>query len=81
MYKSIIICLTGTAVGAVAIANSVMLIWRLLSYYFVMGVSLAFYIGLEIYFIQKKKKERRLATENGEVLEEKADESTEETAE
>jgi len=81
VYKSIIICLTGTAVGAVAIANSVMLIWRLLSYYFVMGVSLSFYIGLEIYFIQKKKKERRLATENDEVLEEKTDESTEETAE
>ena len=34
-----------------------MLIWRLLSYYFVMLVSLLFYVGLEIYFKRKKAKE------------------------
>ena len=76
VYKSIIICLTGGAViNATATANSVMLIWRLLSYYFVMGVSLAFYIGLEIYFICKKKKERAIAPKTNETL------TTEEVAE
>jgi hypothetical protein len=32
-----------------------MLIWRLLSYYFVMAVSLTFVIGNEIYFRKSKK--------------------------
>ena len=59
VFKSIIIVLAGPTVVSVApaMANGVMLIWRLLSYYFVLAVSLAFYIGLEIYFVKKKKRE------------------------
>ncbi len=58
VFKSIILYITGgTAVSAVvATANGVMLIWRLLSYYFIMLVSLIFYIGLEIYFARRNKK-------------------------
>lgn len=57
VFKSIILFIAGgtTASAVVATANGVMLIWRLLSYYFIMLVSLLFYIGLEIYFAKRKK--------------------------
>ena len=59
VFKSIIIITVGEGAIATAAttANGVMLIWRLLSYYFVMAISLMFYIGLEIYFSRKSKKE------------------------
>ncbi len=59
VFKSIIIFIVGDAIlsSAVPVANGVMLIWRLLSYYFVMAVSLLFTIGNEIYFSRKKKKD------------------------
>lgn len=58
VYKSIILFITGGAAvsSVVATANGVMLIWRLLSYYFIMLVSILFYIGLEIYFAKRNKK-------------------------
>ena len=58
IFKSIIIFIVGDAIlsSVVPIANGVMLIWRLLSYYFVMSVSLLFTIGNEIYFSRKSKK-------------------------
>lgn len=37
-----------------ATANAGMLIWRLLSYYLMMIISLGFYIGFEIYLKHKK---------------------------
>ena len=57
VFKSIIIFIVGDAIlsSVVPIANGVMLIWRLLSYYFVMSVSLLFTIGNEIYFSKRKK--------------------------
>jgi len=60
IFKSIIIFAAGGApiIAADATANGVMLIWRLISYYLVMAISLAFYIGLEIYFIKKGKKQK-----------------------
>lgn len=63
VFKSIIISVMGASVvsTAAATANGVMLIWRLLSYYFVLLVSLCFTIGLEIYFKKKSKKERLAA--------------------
>ncbi len=60
VFKSIIIFMAGGATASVAAtANGVMLIWRLLSYYFVMLISLLFYIGLEIYFSRKKRYENK----------------------
>jgi len=62
VLKSIILFVAGDAVisTAAASANGVMLIWRLCSYYFVMAVSLIFYIALEIVFsIQKKRKKAK----------------------
>ena len=58
VFKSIIMYVTcGVSASAVvATANGVMLIWRLLSYYFIMLVSLLFYIGLQIYFVRSSKK-------------------------
>ena len=58
VFKSIIIFISGESVLAAssAMANGVMLIWRLLSYYVVMLISLMFYIGIEIYFAKKAKK-------------------------
>ena len=54
VFGSIIVA-TGTAsVGAVA--HGGMLIWRLLTYYLVMLVSLLFYIGLEIRFARAAKR-------------------------
>ncbi len=60
VFKSIIIFLAGASFvpTAMAMANGVMLIWRLLSYYFVMLISLFFYIGLEVYFKRRARKER-----------------------
>lgn len=56
VFKSVIIFLVGGSVAAASVtANGLMLIWRLLSYYFVMLVSLISYIGLEIYFSKKSK--------------------------
>ena len=57
VFKSIIafIC-GGTFATIMSVANGVMLIWRLLSYYFVMLISLFFSIGIEIYFAKKAKK-------------------------
>ncbi len=62
VFKCIIIYMTAgvTVSEAVAVANGVMLIWRLISYYFVMAISLAFYIGLEIFFSVKAKRASRL---------------------
>ena len=60
VYRSIIIAISGGAAtfGIVsAQAGSVMLVFRLLSYYMIMSISLIFYIGLEIYFKKQKKKE------------------------
>jgi uncharacterized protein (TIRG00374 family) len=56
IFKSIILHVTcGTsAIAVAATANGVMLIWRLLSYYFIMLVSLLFYIGLQMYFAKRK---------------------------
>ena len=45
------------ASSAAAISYGGMLIWRLLSYYMVMLISLIFYIVLEIYFSKKRKSE------------------------
>lgn len=57
VFKSLVVFFTGsTAATAIATANGVMLIWRLLSYYFILLVSLCFYIGLEVYFNKKKAK-------------------------
>lgn len=58
VYKSIIIFVTGGLFleNVAVAANGVMLVFRLLSYYVIMIISLAFYIGLEIYFKSKKKK-------------------------
>ena len=65
VFKSIIIFIAGESIIATssAIANGVMLIWRLLSYYTVMVISLLFYIGLEIYFAQKAKAAKAQASE------------------
>ena len=60
VFKSIIITIVGSSVAstAMAVANGVMLIWRLLSYYFVMLVSLLFYVALEIYFNRRARAAR-----------------------
>lgn len=63
------------AVGSMiaSVSYGGMLIWRLLSYYFMMGLSLVFYIALEIYFSVKARRAAPLAqhmeappAENGE---------------
>ena len=61
VFKSIIILLLGSAAIPTAhvLANGVMLIWRLASYYFVIFVSLLFYIGLEIYLRRAEKRKIR----------------------
>ena len=57
VFKSIIIFIVGDTIlsSVVPLANGVMLIWRLLSYYFVMAVSLLFTICNEFYFSKRKK--------------------------
>lgn len=55
VFQSLIIAEGGVAVGA--IAHGGMLIWRLLTYYFVLLISLIFYIGLEVAFSRHKKDE------------------------
>ena len=64
VFKSIILFVMGgiTVGAAEATAGGVMLVWRLITYYFVMLVSLLFYIILEIYFKRKKR-----ATANDEI--------------
>lgn len=59
VLKSIIVFVMGDTIlsSAANMANGVMLIWRLLSYYFVMAISLLFYVALEIYFARKQKKQ------------------------
>lgn len=54
-FKSIFFSLAGGAITD-TVAYGGMLIWRLLTYYLLMGISLFFYIGLEIYFGSKNKK-------------------------
>lgn len=75
IYNSIILLVSGGALAATSetMANSVMLIWRLLSYYFVMLVSLLFYIGLEIYFNRKKAKEEAPESASAESVTDKSD--------
>ncbi len=64
VFKSIIIFVVGGSfASASAVANGVMLIWRLLSYYFVMLISLLFYIALEIYFSKKEKNRKQITAE------------------
>lgn len=60
VFKSIIITLMGASVAttAMAMANGVMLVWRLLSYYLVMGISLVFYVALERHFSKIARRER-----------------------
>jgi hypothetical protein len=50
-----------------AIAAAAMLIWRLLTYYLVMGISFLFYIALEIYFnVTAKRRKAMGIIEEGE---------------
>ena len=51
-FKDVFASITG---GSIAVATSGMLIWRLLTYYLVMLISLAFYVVLEIRFAKKSK--------------------------
>ncbi|MBQ8546254.1 MAG: flippase-like domain-containing protein [Clostridia bacterium] len=67
IFTSIIVFIAGTTTGAIATANGVMLVWRLLSYYMVMLISLCFYIGLEI-CLTKAKKKREIARETKRAL-------------
>jgi hypothetical protein len=55
-FESIFFSLAGGAITT-TVAYGGMLIWRLLTYYLVMGISLLFYIALEIYFSVKAKRE------------------------
>jgi len=63
VFKSILIYVVGPSaiLSAGAISGGIMLIWRLASYYFVILVSLGFYVALEIYFARR---ERRAETGN-----------------
>lgn len=54
-FKSVFGCIAAGAAASVAYGG--MLIWRLLSYYFVMLISLMFYIALEIGFSRMARKE------------------------
>ncbi len=74
VFKSIILFISGESIIASlsAVANGVMLIWRLMSYYVVMLISLIFYIILEVYYSKKAKKAK------AEVNEAPADEASEE---
>ena len=62
IFTSIIVFITGTTAGAAATASGAMLVWRLLSYYMVMAISLIFYIVLEI-CLSKAKKKREMVRE------------------
>lgn len=56
-FKAIFTSLAGAATEAVAYGG--MLMWRLMSYYLAIGVSLLFYIGFEIdYNVRRRKLER-----------------------
>ena len=52
VFSSVI---SGTGADPTVIATTTMLIWRLLTYYLVMGISFLFYIILEVYFSVKNK--------------------------
>ena len=54
VFASIIVAVSGVTMATHA--AGVMLVWRLLSYYMVMIISLAFYIGLEVYLTKTRKK-------------------------
>jgi uncharacterized membrane protein YbhN (UPF0104 family) len=60
VFKSIIIFIMGESIisSAAPIANGVMLIWRLLSYYFIMALSLIFTVINEIYFRRRAIREK-----------------------
>lgn len=60
-FKQVFASIAGGA--AVAVAYSGMLVWRLMSYYLMMILSLGFYIGLEAYFMRRDKKQRLAAAE------------------
>lgn len=55
-FKEVFASIAGGA--AVAVAYSGMLVWRLMSYYLMMIISLGFYIGLEAHFMRRDKKEQ-----------------------
>ena len=71
VFKSVIIFIVGESIIATVapMATGVMLIWRLLSYYFVMAISLIFVVFNEICFSIKEKNERKrqLQEENQEL--------------
>ena len=69
VFKSIVIILSGASVMPTAhvLANGVMLIWRLASYYFVIAVSLLFYIGLEAHLRNKEKRNGNPKDEEAEI--------------
>ena len=54
VFASIIVAIAGASMAGQA--AGVMLVWRLLSYYMVMLISLAFYIGLEVYLTKTRNK-------------------------
>lgn len=54
-FKNVFVSLSGGAL-APSVAYGGMLIWRLLTYYLLMALSIAFYVGLEIYFALAAKK-------------------------
>ena len=60
VFGSIVMLLAhGTTVSeASVVANGVMLVWRLASYYFVIFVSLLFYIALEIWLKRRERAEK-----------------------
>lgn len=55
VFGSIIVATGGISISAVA--HGGMLIWRLLTYYLVLAISLVFYICLEIFFSHRAKRE------------------------
>ena len=69
VFKSIVIILSGASVIPTShvLANGVMLIWRLASYYFVIAVSLIFYIGLEAHLRNKEKRNGNPKDEEAEI--------------
>lgn len=79
VFKSIILFIAGESMLATAdaTANGVMLIWRLLSYYMVMFISLMFYVGLEIYYTKKAKKEKEQEKAQEQLLVSATSEQTE----
>lgn len=82
IFTSIIAFILGTSVVTDVMsgqAAGIMLIWRLLSYYMVLTISLAFYIGLEIYLTKSKKRRDMARKIKREKLAEEENEPPEET--